>query len=102
VQRTREMGIRLALGITPLRLRAVVLRQGFTIVALGIVPGVWGAIAGGRYLETLVRGADVGMVPTSAAAVAITAVTAGVAMWSATRHIARLDVADVLRAETVE
>jgi putative ABC transport system permease protein len=102
VQRTREMGIRLALGITPLRLRAVVLRQGFITVALGVVPGVWGAAVGGRYLETLVRGADAGMVPTSAVAVAITAATAGLAMWSATRHIARLDIADVLRAETVE
>jgi len=92
VQRTREMGIRLALGMTPGRLRVGVLRQGLITVAVGVVPGVWGAIAGGRYLQTLVHGADAGIVMTSAVAVVITTATAAAAMWSATRHIARLDI----------
>ena len=102
VQRTREMGIRLALGMTPGRLRVVLLRQGFIMVALGVVPGVWGAIAGGRYLHTLVHGADTGIVMTSLVAVAITTATAAAAIWSATRHIARLDITAVLRAESAE
>jgi putative ABC transport system permease protein len=102
VQRTREMGIRLALGITSGRLRVAVLRQGFITVALGVVPGVWGAITGGRYLQSLVHGAAAGIVMTAAVAVVITTVTAAAAIWSATRHIARLDIMDVLRAESAE
>jgi putative ABC transport system permease protein len=102
VQRSREMGIRLALGMTPGRLRVGVLRQGLITVALGVVPGVWGAIAGGRYLQTLVHGAAAGIVMTSAVAVGITTATAAAAIWSATRHIARLDIVEVLRAESAE
>jgi putative ABC transport system permease protein len=102
VQRTREMGIRLALGMTPGRLRVAVLLQGFTTVTLGVVPGILGAVAGGRYLQSLVHGADAAVVLTSAAAVVITTATAAAAIWSATRHIARLDITDVLRAESAE
>ena len=67
-----------------------------------MVPGVWGAIAGGRYLQTLVHGADAGIAWTSTVAVAITTATAAAAIWSATRRIARLDIMEVLRAESAE
>ena len=38
----------------------------------------------------------------SAVAVLVTAVVAAAATWSATRHIARLDIGDVLRAECAD
>ena len=100
VQRTREMGVRLALGTTPARLRATLLRQTLAIVTAGALVGVAGAVDAGRYLQSLVEGADGAIALTSTLAVIATLVVAALAIWRATRHIARLDVADVLRSGT--
>ena len=100
-QRTREMGIRLALGTTPGRLRGAVLRQTFTIIAAGAVAGTLLTSLFGRYLESLVHGA-LSSADTVALSVALLALTATCAVWSATRHIARLDIADVLRVDSAE
>ena len=102
LQRTREMGIRLALGTTPGRLRATLLRQSSSTIALGALAGLAMAIGFGRYLQSLVQGADSALVATSAFAVLVTALVAAVATWSATRHIARLDVGEVIRAECAD
>ena len=102
LQRTRELGIRLALGTTPGRLRATMLRQASLTIALGALAGLAMAIGFGRYLQSLVQGADSAIVATSAFAVLVTAVVAAAATWSATRHIARLDIGDVLRAECAD
>jgi putative ABC transport system permease protein len=102
LQRTREMGIRLALGTTPGRLRATMLRQSSLTIGLGALAGLAMAIGFGRYLQSLVRGADSAILATSIAAVFLTAVVAAAATWSATRHIARLDIGDVLRAECAD
>ena len=66
-QRAREMGLRMALGSTPLRLRAILVRQGLLTVAVAAIPGVAGAILTGRYLENLVDGAKSGSAATCAA-----------------------------------
>ncbi len=50
VQRTHEMGIRLALGATPNNLRGRMLRQGLLAVTAGAVCGIAGAIFTGRFL----------------------------------------------------
>jgi predicted permease len=52
-RRTSEMGIRMALGATPSEVLAMVLRQGMMPVATGLVVGAAGALAVGRYLESL-------------------------------------------------
>jgi putative ABC transport system permease protein len=52
-QRTREFGIRSALGARPRQLLALVLRQGLWVVALGVWLGLAGAYAGGRFLQDL-------------------------------------------------
>ena len=51
--RIREMGIRVALGASPAALRALVLRQGTMLVALGIAVGLGAAAAATRMLSTL-------------------------------------------------
>jgi predicted permease len=100
-QRTREMGIRLALGTTPGRLRGAVLRQTFSIIAAGAVAGALLTALFGRYLQSLVHGA-LSSADTVALSVALLALTATCAVWSATRHIARLDIAAVLRVDSAE
>ncbi|HWB96608.1 MAG TPA: FtsX-like permease family protein, partial [Bryobacteraceae bacterium] len=49
-QRTREMGVRMALGTTPAKLRAGLLRQGLLTVGAGVIPGIAGAFFAGRLL----------------------------------------------------
>ncbi len=51
-RRTNELGIRIALGAGRGRLLAMVLRQGLSLVAVGLVIGLAGAAAMGRLLES--------------------------------------------------
>jgi ABC-type antimicrobial peptide transport system permease subunit len=53
-QRTREMGVRLALGSSPGGVVRMILREGMTVGLLGIGAGVLGALALGRVLAELV------------------------------------------------
>ncbi len=52
-QQTRELGVRLALGATPDRLRAMILRQALTVAAAGALAGLLAALAGSRLLTTM-------------------------------------------------
>jgi predicted permease len=98
-QRSHEMGVRLALGTTPGRLRGSLLRQALTTVACGAVPGILGALAGGKFIEALIDNAKpIGITACISAALLIGA-TAAAAVWSATRRVARLDIMEVLRTE---
>jgi putative ABC transport system permease protein len=51
-ERRREMGIRLALGGSASRVAALIVRQGMTVVAAGLLAGIGGAIALGRALRS--------------------------------------------------
>jgi ABC-type antimicrobial peptide transport system permease subunit len=55
-QRTRELGIRLALGARPGTVRALVLGEGMLLAGLGIGLGLVGALALGRLLVGLLYG----------------------------------------------
>jgi putative ABC transport system permease protein len=99
VQRTHEMGVRLALGATPVRLRGALLRQGLLTVAAGAVPGVAGAMLSGRTLESLIDGAKSAGVMTPTLAAVFIAAIAAVSIWAATRRIAGLDIMGILRSE---
>jgi ABC-type antimicrobial peptide transport system permease subunit len=99
VQRTQEMGVRLALGRTPVQLRGLMLRQGLLTVAAGAIPGIAGAQLTGRFLESLVDGAKpIGLVA-STGVVLFLALVASAGIWSATRPIAKLDITAILRCE---
>jgi predicted permease len=56
-RRIREMGVRLALGTTPVRLRGMLLGQSLLTVGAGAICGTAGAMLTGRFLERLVDGA---------------------------------------------
>jgi len=50
---TRELGVRLALGATPDRLRAMILRQAWTVAGAGALTGLLGALAGSRLITSM-------------------------------------------------
>lgn len=97
--RTREMGVRLALGATPRKLRASLLRQGLLTVACGAIFGTAGAIFVGRFLESLVEGAKSADPITLILCVVFIALIASMSNWMGTRPIARLDILEILRME---
>ena len=98
-QRTHELGVRLAVGASSARLRAMLLRQSLVPVAAGMVLGIAGAMAFGRMVEHLMDTADPIRVPLCAAAALLLAMTASLTVWTASRRIVRMDPMTVLRAE---
>jgi putative ABC transport system permease protein len=52
-QRTREIGIRMALGATRARILTMVMRQGMTLVIIGLIVGVIGALTINRLMAAL-------------------------------------------------
>ena len=97
--RTREMGVRLALGATPIRLRGMLLGQGLLAVVAGTISGIAGAVLTGRFLESLVAGASSIEFATLILSILFIALVASASIWTATRRIARLDVLEILRIE---
>lgn len=98
-QRTHEIGVRIAVGATPLGLRGMLLRQSMAPVAAGMVVGVAGAVALGRVLQSLVATAEPTGAWVCAAAAAILLATAAAAIWTAGGRIVRMDPTAALRAE---
>ncbi len=99
--RRREIGIRMALGADRARVVRLVLRE-LLRVAAGALVGVALAVAAGRGLEGLLYGLAPGSpqaVVALATAVAVMMVVAVAAAWVPARRAARLDPAEVLRAE---
>jgi putative ABC transport system permease protein len=98
-QRRREIGIRIALGATPSRVRRLVLSQAIVIGVLGVLPGVAGAFAVGRFVEPLLFGvtATEPLVVSSAAACCFLSVV--LAAFLPTRSATRTDPLLVLRSE---
>jgi len=99
VQRTQEMGVRLALGTTPVRLRSMLLRQGLLMVVAGAIPGTAGAQFLGRFLQTLIGGAKPIGLGASAGLILLFSLVASASIWFASRGIARFDITAILRSE---
>jgi predicted permease len=98
-QRSREIGLRVALGAPTGRIRGMVLRQVTGMAAVGIVLGAAAAALLGRAAQSLLFGVEAGdPLMLSAAAVLLAAVTLGAAYIPA-RRASRVDPMSVLRYE---
>jgi ABC-type antimicrobial peptide transport system permease subunit len=98
-QRTREIGLRMALGAAPARVRVMVLRQVAVMTAVGGVIGLAVAVAAGRGAESLLyqlKGWDPIVLAASAIALALVALGAGLIP---AHRASRLDPMRALRYE---
>ena len=98
-QRTREIGVRVALGAASRTILGLVLRQGLTLVAGGIVVGALAALAITRVLRDLLYGVPPTDVVAFAGAAALLGVAALLASWLPARRATRVDPVIALRSE---
>jgi putative ABC transport system permease protein len=55
-QRTKEIGIRMALGAQRIDMLTMILRQSFVVIGIGLVVGIFGALAVTRLMSSLLYG----------------------------------------------
>jgi putative ABC transport system permease protein len=98
-QRRREISVRLALGAGVGDVAALVLRRGMSLVGLGILIGVCGALAAGRLMQRWLFGIDAADPSTFFGVSLCLAAVALVACLVPALRAARLDPAEVLQEE---
>jgi predicted permease len=96
-QRTRELGVRLALGAQRRQVGWLVLRQALEVLAGGVLLGSALALAAGRTVEGLLFGVGARDVPTLLAVAALLGGAGLLAAWLPARRAAALDPMRVLR-----
>ena len=96
-QRTREFGIRLALGATRQRILAYVVRQGATLAAVGVVVGAIAAVGLTRTMQSLASDVGVLNVPIVLLVGAVLLVVAVLASFVPALRAVRLDPVAALR-----
>ena len=98
-QRTRELGVRLALGATAGDLVHLVLAAGLRLVAVGVAAGVVAAAASTHLLGALIFGVGPLDPLSFTAAALLLVIVALVAHWVPVRRALRIDPARALRTE---
>jgi putative ABC transport system permease protein len=99
VQRTQEIGVRLALGANQGDVLRLVLRQGLRLALFGIVAGIMGALALTRFLTSVLFEVRPNDPATYAAISLLLGAVAIAAIWLPARRAARVDPMVALRYE---
>ncbi len=97
-QRTRELGIRIALGARPVALRTLVVRQAVALAAFGVGVGAATALALSSLLSKLLYGVAATDPPTYAAVAVTLLLVALAAAWLPARRATTIDPMIALRA----
>src|ERR1019366_8446696 len=95
-QRTREIGLRMALGASPAGMMGLVLQQGMTLVSVGVVIGVLGALSVSKSIAALLYGSAQDTTSFVGASVALLLVAALASLFPA-RRASRVDPIIALR-----
>ena len=97
--RTREIGIRMALGAGPAAVLALVLRRSLALTSIGIVLGVLAAFAGASYLESMLFGVSPLDQAVLVGAVLLLSTVAAVASYLPARRATAVNPVTALRWE---
>jgi putative ABC transport system permease protein len=98
-ERTREIGVRSALGATRGNILGLVLRRGLTLTGAGAVLGLLGAAAASRAIAAMLFGVSPLDLVTYAGVTLILATVAVIASAVPAMRAARVDLVSALRAE---
>jgi putative ABC transport system permease protein len=98
-QRTREIGLRIALGATPKQATELLVRRGLALTAVGAAIGLLGSIAMARTLSSLLFGIDATDPATVAGVTATLIGVAWLACYLPARRAQRMDPIRAINAE---
>jgi predicted permease len=98
-KRTRELGLRMALGATSMQVLAAVLQRTTTFCAVGLVLGTCVALFASRFLSAVLYGVDPHDGLTYVVAFGIVALVAMLACWNPVMRAIHLDPAQTLRED---
>jgi putative ABC transport system permease protein len=99
MRRTREIGVRLALGARRRQIVSMMLTQGMRLLAVGVVIGVAGAFAASRLLRSLLFEVNAADPLIYATVTLVLGVAAALACWIPAHRASRTDPMITLRAE---
>lgn len=99
VQRTQEIGVRMAFGAEKRDVLALIIRQGLGLVLIGTVIGLAGAFAATRLLASLLYGVGAGDPLTFAGVSLVMLFVTLAACWIPAQRAARIDPMAALRCE---
>jgi predicted permease len=98
-QRTREIGIRMALGAQQLDVLRLFVRQGMKLAGAGVLIGLAGTLAAAQVLSSLLIGVGASDPPTYLAVALLLAAVALLACWLPARRASKVDPMEALRYE---
>jgi ABC-type antimicrobial peptide transport system permease subunit len=98
-QRTREIGIRMALGAIPRQILAMVLREASSLSVIAIAAGVGASILSARFMKSVLFGIASSDPVTRWSAAGLLLIVALGASWIPARRAAHLHPMDALRRE---
>jgi predicted permease len=97
--RTGEIGIRMSLGADALRVKRMVLGEGWVLLAAGLGLGVVGSLIASRLLSKLLFGVTPNDPMTVSAVALLMAIVGTLACWIPAARAAKVEPAEALRAE---
>jgi ABC-type antimicrobial peptide transport system permease subunit len=98
-QRTREVGVRLALGARPAQVVSMVVRQGMVVAVIGLAVGLAGALVAGRLMTGLLYGVSPYDIATLVSVTVVIGVATLVANWLPALRAAHVDPLSALRSD---
>lgn len=99
LRRTREIGVRLALGARRQQIISMMLNQGMRLLVIGLVVGFIGAFALSRVISSLLFEVNAGDPVIYITVSILLAIAAAIACWIPARRASRVDPIITLRAE---